>query len=222
MRSGPRIGLLTLALALGQGALARADFVVTVGDATITQGGTGTLDVLIRSANPVGDPLSSFAFDLQITPTAPRHLDFRNPQLDSQLGLSNYVFVGNSSDFIGSTPVGVVQSISGGTNNRFVGGDDTNSGGNVTVTTSKLLVRLNLNAATSAPPVGGDTFNISLVPGAFTGFRDANNNLIPFTSTAGRITIVGVVPEPASLVLCATGVSLTLLAAAWRRRPRAH
>jgi hypothetical protein len=210
--------LTTLAVALGVGSATRADLVVTVGNATISQGGTGSVDVLIRSTNPSGDPLSSFGFEFQILPTGPRHLDFRNPQLDGELALPSYVFAGNSGDVVDGVPVGVVHSVSGGTNNQFVGGDETDSGGNVQVTGNQLLVRLDLTAATSSAPVGGDTFTIALQPSAFTGFLDAANHPIPFTSTAGVITITASVPEPGSLALLATGASLALLSSAAPRR----
>ena len=211
--------LTTLAAAVGLGAAARADFVVAVGDASIPRGGTGTVDVLIRSTNPAGDPLSSFGFELQIQPTGPRHLDFLNPQLDRQLTLASYVFAGNSGDAVDRAAVGAVHSVGGGASNQFVGGDETDSGDNVTVTGNALLVRLDLTAATAAAPLAGDTFTIALQPGAFTDFRDANNALIPFTSTAGVITI-SAVPEPGAIVLLVAGASLSLAAAA-RRRPQA-
>ena len=217
MRRSVLAPLFSLAAALVLGTHARADFVVTIGSAAVAQGGTGTVDVLIRSTGTGGDKLSSFGFEFQVTPTGPRHLDFRNPQLDAQLGAVNYVFAGDSGDLVSTLPVGAVKSVSGGTNNQFIGGDDTNSGGDVTVTSDKLLVRLNLTAATSAAPIVGDSFTISLIPSAFTDFRSANNALIPFTSTPGVVRITGV-PEPSAVLLFAAGAALTLSASTRFRR----
>src|SRR5947208_16920906 len=113
MRHSVKTSLLALAAAPAAAGDARASFVVTVGSASVQQGGTGTVDVLIRSTSTAGDPLSSFGFEFQITPTGPRHLDFRSPQLDAQLGLPGYVFAGNSSDAVSSLAVGVVHSVGG-------------------------------------------------------------------------------------------------------------
>jgi hypothetical protein len=202
--------LATLGILFGPAKPARADVVVTIGNATIAQGGTGSVDVMIRSTNPAGDPLSSFGFEFQLTPTGPRHLDFRNPQRDAQLTLPGYVFAGNSGDLVDGSAVGAVHSIGSGTNNQFVGGDETDSGDDVTVKGDVLLARLDLTAATSSPPQAGDTFSLSLLSGPFTGFRDSNNSPVAFSSTTGTITMAAAaVPEPSPVLLFLAGALLT-------------
>jgi hypothetical protein len=218
MRRNVPVWLTTLATALVPAAVSRADFVVTVGSATVAQGGTGTVDVLIRSTNPAGDPLSSFGFDFQILSAGAAHLDFQNPQHDAQLAQAGYVFAGNSGDAVDKVAVGAVHSVAGGVNNQFVGGDETDSGGNVSVQGNVLLVRLDLTALTSSAPLAGDRFTVALVADAFTGFRDANNAPIPFTSTLGVVTIGAAVPEPSALVTTLIGGALILGLVARRRR----
>jgi hypothetical protein len=214
-----RVGALAGVLMTGVGlaAPARADFVVTVGNATVASGGNATVDVMIRSTNTSGDPLSSFGFEFRITSPGSRHLDFRNPQQDAQLGLPSYVFAGDSGDVVDKVPVGLIHSINGGTNNQFVGGDETNSGGNFTVKDNTLLVRLDVTAATTSGPLPGDTFSISLQPSAFTSFLNAANSPIAFSSTPGVVTVVSV-PEPGALALLSIGGGLALAGAGLSRR----
>ena len=182
---------------------ARSAFIITVADQTIPEGGTGTVDVTIRSTNLVsGDALSTFGFAFRITPSGPGGLNFSNPQSDAELTDPTYVFVGNSANFVTTSPLG---SVSG---DDYTGGDGTFDGSAVTVTTPRLLVRLDLAAAAGS---AGQSFTISLVnPSTSTFFRDANFNDVPFSSVAGtvRITPVAVaVPEPGTLASALMGTA---------------
>lgn len=214
----------TIAFAL-QVRQAHADFTVTVGSATITEGDTGFVDVMIRSDGASALPLASAGFTFNITATNNANtLEFISLQpqdqsapptaayLTSYLVDPNYVFFGNSSDFDNKTAVGNVTSTLTGTNDQYDGGDSTflNNGADLFVpTTDVLLIRLSLTAALGSMPVAGDTFTIALTPSstAFqtradldSGFRE------PYTPISGTVTISArSVPEPGSLMLIAFG-----------------
>lgn len=209
-----------MALVLGSAATTRADLLVRIEDKLVAEGGNTFVDVFVSSTDPNGDRLASFGFEFLITPTGPRRLEFVNPQSDAQLGLPDYVFFGNSADVADMVAVGAVSSTAGGTNDRFVGGDDTADGSAVMVTGERLLARLDLTAATGSAPIPGDTFLIALTPegGGFSLFLDDAGAAIPFTSAPGTVTVT-VVPEPGCcLLLMAGGMLVPLIR---RRRLRA-
>jgi hypothetical protein len=202
--------------------MARAALVITIGDATIAEGGTGFVDVLIHSDDVLdGDPLQNFGFEFRITTAEPTRLEFVNPQSDPQLTDPNYVFFGDSlAEMIGVGPPILPP------NTTFIGGDSTDSFADVTVlTTDKLLARLQLTAMMDLdlPPEVGDTFTISLEPSVNTFFNDSLINPISFSSTPGTVTIgpaATVVPEPGALALFALGS--VLLLAKRQGRTRKH
>lgn len=218
----PRAILPALALLLGLCAPGRADLVITVQDGVIPQAGSGAIDVLISGS---GDLLSSFNFEFRITTAGLTRLEFVDPQSDEQLGDASYVFAGNSLAVDDGVPIGNVSTTSV-PNDTFIGGDSTADFGDVPVTSSRLLVRLNLTAVTGLAPVEGDTFTISLVPltspgdlGDASFFVDSAFEPIAYTSTSGTVTIgpaAAVVPEPSTLALALVGLGLAALAV--RRR----
>lgn len=206
---------------MGVVAPTRAGFIITIGDQELVQGDSELVDVMIRSDNPAGDPLTGFGFEFVITPTGPRTLQFVEPQSDSHLAQPSYVFSGNSADLIAGDPVGVVSSSGGGTNNRFVGGDDTNDASDVTVTGDQLLARLNLTSTRGLAPIVGDVFTITLERSAFTTF-DSNAGPIDFTSVPGQVTIIGPVnpvPEPSPFFLAILGGVLVMKFSRWTGHP---
>ena len=221
------MALLVLILAVGvQAKRAQADFTVSVGSATIAEGGTGYVDVTISSVGPTSLPLGNAGFTFNITANNNANtLEFVSlqPQDQSPLPASaylndpGYVFHGDSYDQINGLAVGNVSSTSSGTNDQYDGGDSTSSGTNTLVpTTGALLVRLSLTAALDAQPVAGDTFTIMLTPTANTAFKTEadldSGSQEPYTTTAGTVTITArSVPEPGSFVLIALGIP----AAAW-------
>ena len=111
------------------------------------------------------------------------------------------------------SPLGIVKSV-GGQSNTYIGGDGTVTGSVDIGAANDLLLQLSVTAATGAlSPVPGDTFTISLIPNANTSFSD-NGTDIPFTSTAGTVTISPTsVPEPQPLVLL--GFTALLGASYW-------
>ncbi len=196
--------ILATAALLASTAPAGAGFVIQVGDLQLQTGGTGFLDVSIRSDATGGDRLNAFGFELRIETTGPARLEFVSPQPDPQLGSPNYVFAGNSLDGTLGLPVGRVLATSV-PNDTFVGGDSTNTG-EVTVTGNRLLARILVTGATRLAPRAGDTFTISVVSRAPTSntlfLNDAGT--VGFTTRSGTVTVASV-PEPGSLVLLATG-----------------
>ena len=135
------------------------------------------------------------------------------PQPDPQLADPAYVFFGDSLDTNAGLPFGQV-STTVVPRDTFIGGDSTDSGNEVVVTTSRLLASLRVTSATSLPPLPGDTFTLRLIAGSNTFFAD-NIGTIPFASRSGTITI-GAIPEPGSLALLALGM-LSIACALLRR-----
>jgi hypothetical protein len=207
---------------------ARAGLVVSVGSATINQGSTGTLDVYLSStASPSSpDQINDYGFTLQITANTVGNLAFSGSQDFSYLNSSNYVFFGNSADFISGIssppPIGGTPFTTVYANDSFLGFDSTNDFTPVKLSSSSgqvLLAALTLNAAITS---AGETFSVSLVPdsgngssssGADTFFNVVDSNFneisaVPFTSTPGTVTIssVATVPEPAAIISGMTAV----------------
>jgi hypothetical protein len=109
-------------------------------------------------------------------------------------------------------------------NDTFLGGDLTGDGADIAGSlTNVLLAYLPVTTSQALPPVAGDVFTVSLVPGSddepngisgFTGFADSAGAYYPFSSTAGTVTIV---PEPTSTAFCLTATMLYASNALWKR-----
>jgi len=194
---------------------AQAGFVISIGSPTIPQGGTGTLDMFLTgNASPSSpDLLNNYAFTLQIT--GPNELQFSPSQNYGYLTSSQYVFAGDSTDQMTSSPGGTV-STRVYRNDTFVGNDSTSSGNPVSLSSANtpvLLAALTLDTTITSP---GDSYSISLLPSSGNGsmsgssqtFFDVVNfdtggetSAVPFTSTPGTVTISAAsVPEPASII----------------------
>jgi hypothetical protein len=231
MLRGIRIGC--LALLLTEFAIpARAEFIVTIGSTSISQGSTGTIDVSIVStaSSATPDLLNNYGFELQIS--GPNDLQFANPPGTGYGSNSQYLFFGDSA--------GVSASVSSvnTTNDTFNASDSTASTNPVSLSTANtpvLLATIALSAPTNNVNVG-DVYTISLVPpsgnGSMTGgtptFFDFFNfstgqetSVVPFTSTSGTVRVIGAsVPEPTSLVYGLAGISLVASYHAVRRLRR--
>lgn len=172
---------------------------------TITAGGSGFVDVFVSSDAAVGAPdvLDSFSAHFLIAPVggAPATgLQFVNPQSDSQLGQSNYVFFGDS---LTPPPLGLVSSATN-TNDTYIGGDATVSGAGVSLDSGsgeKLLFRLDLSAALAT---GGSQYTLALLNSGSTSFLDPAFNALTIDSSAfAPITLTAAVPEPSSCCIAA-------------------
>jgi hypothetical protein len=202
---------------------ARADFVISIGSATVPQGGTGTVDVFLNSTAGSSSPdlLNNLAFTLQIT--GPHELQFTSTQNFSYLNGSQYVFFGDSTDQKTSSPDGTVKTTVYA-NDTFAGSDSTFSSNPVSLSSSSgqvLLASLSLNTAITNV---GDSYTISLVPPTGSGsmnsststfFDDFNfstgaeTSAVPFTNTPETVTITAsAIPEPATIVLGLTAVPI--------------
>jgi hypothetical protein len=223
-----RVWVLCLAFLLAGFAVpARAGTInISIVAAPVTQGGTGTVDVLLTSTASSGAPdlINNYAFQLQIA---------NNGVDNTQLAFSanqDFGYISNSSLhpaylFLGDTsaaqpppsPIGSPgQTVF--PNDTFTGADSTFSGNPVSLSsgTTYLLASLTVTTLTGAPPGVGDAFTISLVPPSGTGSMFANPNtyfdnfnfdgdnefsFTPFTSTSGTVNVVSAaIPEPASII----------------------
>ena len=213
---------------------ARADLVISIGGATVPRGGSGVVDIFLSSTATSSSPdlLNNLGFTLQIT--GPNELQFTPTQDFSYLNSPQYVFSGDSTDQITSSPGGSVGTTVY-TNDTFVVADSTFSGDPVSLSASSgqlLLATLSLNPASTNV---GDSYTISLVPPAgdgsmnssFSTFFDNFNfstgtetSAVPFTSTPGTLTIAATaIPEPATIVSGVTAI-LILSSVHWIRRLR--
>jgi hypothetical protein len=199
-------------------AAARADFIITGGDATVAAGGTGTVDFTITSTNPTVDNLAAFSLELLITPTAgTSFLQFTTSQPDFSTD-SSYLFVGNSGAGAGfwGTPLSTNTA-----NDTIAGGDFTADGSGVLIGQSYLLARVQFQADPHAS--NGDTFHIGLVADPNqTYFLDAGGNSVAYTSNDATVTVENAggpqaAPAPPSLVLLGIGGVAGLV---FRRRGR--
>ena len=208
--------LAVAALQLASPASGSAGLIVSVGDLTLPAGGTGFVDVHIRSDG--SDVLSAYSFAFQIAPAGlvDTRLEFTHPQAAPQLADPAYVFSGNSvAEFLGELGT-VSQTLAPG--DTLDGGDAVFLGNVVLDGTDRLLARLEVTAATGMPPVAGDQFTISLLPSSvFFGDLlplDWNADASQLTGTV-TISEASAIPEPASMTLfCLGGLGL---AAAGRR-----
>ena len=194
---------------------ASAALIIRYGGNSITQGGTGILDVLISSDAAGGTPdlLDSFSGHFQIAPVGgavSNGVQFATVQAESQLGNPAYVFSGDSLGEGGGIPLGSVLTLVNN-NDTYIAGDGTVSGSGMPLSISSgtfLLFRLNLDATLANL---GDQFTVSLINDGFTAFQNpvfANLSLDTSSFDANTMTAV---PEPSSgimLLLAALGVGI--------------
>jgi len=196
------------------------DLIISIGNASVTQGGTGTVDVLLTNTSQSPDLINNYAFQLQITNNGADNtqLAFSGNQDFGYISNTSlnpaYLFLGDSS--VAQPPPSPVGS-PGQTvypNDTFTGADSTSSGNPVSLSSGStyLLASLTVTTLTGSSPLIGDAFTISLVLTSGTGSLYANPNTYfdnfdfnggselsptPFTSTSGTVNIVGAaIPEP--------------------------
>lgn len=235
-----RIGIAFLAIALlGLEAVsAQASLVISVGSTSISQGGTGSIDVYLSStaSSSAPDQFNDYAFMLEIMPNTVGNLAFSSSQSFAYLDIPNYIFHGNSADYVAGLtsppPIGGFPETSVYANDSFLGFDNAQNFSPVSLSTNSgqvLLATLSLNALQTS---AGESFTIALVPtsgsgsmlsGAASYFNVVDSNFnelsaVPFASTSGTVNIIAsAVPEPASVV---SGLIGALLLVACRRRAR--
>lgn len=175
--------------------------IVEVGDASIAAGGTGFVDVWIRSTGT--DSLYLAAYEFKIMGSeANGSLEFRSPQLDSEQVDSDYVFF---QDTVAANFFAVPDTDP----TDLLGSDFTLSGVPIMLsTTNQLLARLELVHSSGSPVNAiGDMFTISLIKknpltladnSVFQDetFTDLSIDPLSF-SGSGTITVTSAaVPEP--------------------------
>jgi hypothetical protein len=202
---------------------AAAELIVTVGNANVSQGGTGFVDVFIRSTAANTDRLDLFSAELQIASLGGggEQLAFISPTTDAHLADPDYLFAGDSVNQAIGPPAGLATTTLT-PNDTYLGGDGTLSGSGLFVpTVDTLLFRLGLTTLTGNAPMTGDAFAISLVLGVNTFFSNPDFDefdLGESSTLSGSITIdpaapdATEVPEPSGLVLAGMLAGLGWLA----------
>lgn len=214
--------LIALAYAGLSVAVVQADIIVDVQDTTITADGTGFVNVLISSNAAPGTPdnVDFASYDFGITSVGAPGSSLRfvyPPDLSEGTigGANGYLFFGDTAgiayDAINSTP------------SNYLGSDGTNSfaGVDLSTTTSRLLVRLelqhDLGPGQTTALADGEQFRITLQNSFDTFFDDFNVDPVGIDASSfdalgvggGLITVSGsaaAVPEPSSLLLLGFGV----------------
>lgn len=213
--------LIVLLFVVSGNSMASAAIMVSYTGSSISAGGTGVLNVWVSSDADSGTPdnLDSFSALFRIAPVGGAVADglqFVDPQAETQLGDSSYVFNMDSlgEDFGG--PLGNV-STSVNANDTYLGGDGTVLGAGFDLdnaTGEGLLFRLNLDATLA---LAGDHFTVSLINDPSTDFLDAGfNPLIIHPDSYNALTITAV-PEPSTGIILLGG---TLARFWWKRRNR--
>lgn len=188
-----------------------ADLIISFGTSTpdpIPVGSSGTLDVFVRAS--AGTRVSLDAFQLSLT-IGGAGVIFPTTQSTAYLTLPTYVFSNQSLSFNTNVPVGF------GDNGSNYDGYDAKDGPLPLVVddlNNLLLARVDLTG------VSPGTFAIDAINSSFvTDQLDAFNSAIPFTSTAGSVTVAAV-PEPSVAWLGAvllTGLELRRRFWPWKR-----
>ena len=220
--------LLSFVLLLWGTEVLLADLIVHVSDATLAVGGSGYVDVYVKSSS--GEGLTSLELTFDIGNTTYGDLKFSTAQNDSERTATNYVF-GND--------VGPGGFASFPTDHQLKQFDstDSNSDAMLTAGTDYLLARLELGHTTNNPlNAVGQTFQVLLRADAeFLGSNPliiVQNQVVDVDGVSyyqnldlsfGTVTI-SAVPEPSSLVLLgaasAVGVILRRRLTPSRRRQR--
>lgn len=182
-----------------------------------------TADVSV-AWNVVGESVdvdyASLQFLIRRSLTATSSLAFRNPQHDSQLTDSAYLFDGNSFAFSNGITPGTVSSANS-LNDSYTAFDTRNDKDSIVSlgTATRLMFQLDLVA--TGVPTGNEIFTVELQSGG-TSFKGISNNSILFalkSGTQGVITLSGgtaAVPEPATNMVLLFGTGI----AAWHHRRR--
>jgi hypothetical protein len=206
---------------------ADADIIVAIENVTTAvtnPAGTAiTADVLV-SWNVDGESVdvdyASLQFLISRPLTATSSLAFRNPQHDSQLVDSTYLFHDNSLAFSNGITPGTVSSASN-LNDAYMAFDTRNDKNLILRLGNATRLMFQLDLVATGVPTGNEIFRVELLI-AGSSFADNNGVPIPFalkSGTQGVITLSGetaAVPEPGAGTVLLFGVGV----AAWHHRRR--
>jgi hypothetical protein len=195
----------------------RADFIVSIGSATVQAGDTAIVDVTVTGAATNAELLDFFVAPFRLTvlggsPTVGAF--FIDPQSISFDGNPDYIFLGNS--------FGVTQEVTDGmyADDTLTVGDGTADFSGVDVNNQVfLLAQLEVGTLASTP--NDSVYTISILDDE-QFFANPALDGQPITVNTGSITVlssdVQAVPVPAGMVL--VGIGFPLLAIIARKRGR--
>jgi hypothetical protein len=229
----PRAWVWSLAILMsGFAGPAHAGLTISIGSASVAQGGTTTVDVLFSGTS--SDLINNYGFQLQVTNNGVDNTQLAFSSMQDNSYANNptlnpsYLFLGDSTAVMNSFGPLTSPTTTAYPNDTITGSDSTFSGNLVSISSGQtfLLATLTLSTVTPAAPLVGDSFTISLMPSFGDGSINTNQNTYfdnfnfdtgsettasPFTSTPGTITVMGsAVPEPASII---PGLTATMILA---------
>jgi hypothetical protein len=178
--------------------------VMTVENATVAPGGTGSLDIVLANDATATDSATIAGFSIDLTVSAASGITFTGA---SDVTGAPYIFAGNSMGFLPTITSSEVQA------NDFAAMDGTLlAPGDPAVG----LAHITFTADASAAP---GTVPLTLIDyQAGTSLADTDGNNLDFTIVNGQITINGsAAPEPGALFMAATAIVVGLAYA--RLRP---
>ncbi len=194
-RNGIILAALSAAL-LAQPAPARCGtvLVMTVQDAVVAPGGTGSLDILLANDATATDSVTIGGFAIDLTVAAGSGITFTGADDATS---TTYIFTGNSLGFLPTVTATEVQA----NDIAAIGGTLLDPGGPPVG-----LAHITFSADPDTPP--GAIIPLSLISyQAGTSVSDADGNNLDFTIVDGRITVSApAVPEPSSIVLAVLAV----------------
>lgn len=185
--------------------------IIEVQDAQLSAGGTGFVDIYVRSTN--SDLINIFNLELSITgfhPSGALHFSSVQSSTVQQATNPDYIFLNatdvNNFGYARQDPDLTI----------LIGGDQRTGGTDTTLTsTNLLLARLAIEHQTPTPLSSSGVYQLSVVnAGSF--FADSSFNFADIqSSTPGTITITAV-PEPSSFAVL--GAFAVIGMRSWRRR----
>jgi hypothetical protein len=162
--------------------------VMTVQDATVSPGGTGSLDIVLANDATATDSVTIGGFSIDLTVAAASGITFIGAD---DMTATPYIFAGNSLGFLPTVLPSEVQA------------NDFAAGGGTILNPGDLPFGLAHVTFRADPGISPGVIPLSLISyQAGTSLSDADGNKLDFTIVDGDITVnASAVPEPPSVFL---------------------
>lgn len=195
-----------------------ADLVLEVSDVSIPYGGTGFVDVFVKSTATPGDLLAAWDMTFEISgPVVNGSLDFiaTQPDISGVASPVPYVFLNDTGGYGSFSPSNNPPDFT------FTDYTDDGAGNPVNVSLSSgvnyLLARISLvHSATGGSSAIGDQFTVSLASYGFSYDSAGFSSPLTLTNAGLSFTVFVTAPEPSAIGVLLPGLGLAM----WLRRRR--